>query len=191
MYSPTSASSPPPLPPPKPRTFSQKFAAGLLGACTLIWKGITWKNAKISAVLAALLITIGIFIWYFSHLVFTKSRQAVEGSFEYDFFVKEIVKDTPLFKPLEGSGNYFYHVVVSESIPINTVTYRSKAPVDEIVSYYRLYYQILNFTFIKHQFDSDAMAIFQTTRERINLFVQDQGELRQVSIEYLRVDSHS
>ncbi|WP_455205952.1 hypothetical protein [Kaarinaea lacus] len=146
---------------------------------------LTLNNAKILLTAIAFVILMLGFVWYFANLVFSKPRQALVGEFSYDWFIEDFIKDMPAFKPLETARKqYYFNLISNAKIPANIVLYESQAPVDEVVSYYRLYFEILNYSFIRHRFDSEAMAIFRNTREQYTLFVEAQDNATLVTIEY-------
>jgi hypothetical protein len=66
--------------------------------------------------------------------------------------------------------------------------YESIAPPEEIISYYRLYFEILNYTYVPHPFDSDALAMFRNTREGFTVFVSVGEKVNTVSIENYKYD---
>lgn len=149
---------------------------------------LTVRNLIIATVVAIFGAILLIFINYFSQLVFTKPKQAVEGSFAYDYFISDFVKDMPAFKPLENSVKYYFNVISNASIPAYIIRYESNAPPEEIVSYYSLYFEILNYTNVKHSFDSDALAMFRNTQEEFTVFVSAGENVNTVSIENIKYD---
>lgn len=146
---------------------------------------LTPGKVKIYAVVLVFSFIAFIYIKYFFELVFSEQRHINHNSIAFSLLINELIKDLPAFKPLEDSQKkYFYQLVTDESEPVNIVTYHSPAEADEIISYYRLYFEILNYSFVNHEFDSQALAFFKNTREGFNVFVEDNGESRKVTIEY-------
>ena len=157
----------------------------------LLWALIrlmTVRNLIIFAVVSAFTLVLFFFSSAYAHLVFTKPKQVLKGSLAHHYFVSEFVKELPAFKPLENSTQYFVNVISNESTPGNIMRYESIAPPEEIISYYRLYFEILNYTFVKHSFESDAMAMFRNTRERFTVFVSVGESKNTVSIENFKYD---
>jgi hypothetical protein len=164
---------------------------GLMFGLKLLWvlvRLLTVRNLIIFAVVSAFTVVLFIFANYFAHLVFTKPKQVSEGSLVHDYFVSEFVKELPAFKPLENSTQYFINVISNNSHPSNIMRYESVAPPEEIISYYRLYFQILNYTYVKHSFESEAMAMFRNTRQGFTVFVSVGENVNTVSLEYFKYD---
>jgi hypothetical protein len=132
---------------------------------------------------SAFAVILFIFVSCFTRLVFTKPLQVDEGSFAQAYFISEFVKEMPAFKPLENSEKYYFNFLSNGSTPANIMRYKSNAPPEEIISYYRLYFEILNYTYVKHPFDSDAIAMFRNTREGFTVFVSVGENVNTVSIE--------
>ncbi|WP_455211933.1 hypothetical protein [Kaarinaea lacus] len=149
---------------------------------------LTVRNAILSSVVSAFVAILFVFSSYFAHLVFTKPKQAVEGSAAYSYFISRFVKDMPAFKPLENSVTYYFNFISSASVPAYIMRYESNAPPEEIVSYYRLYFEILNYSYIKHSFESDALAMFRNTQEEFAVFVTVGETVNTVSIENFKYD---
>jgi hypothetical protein len=152
----------------------------------LLWllsRLLTVRNGIILSVVAVFALVMIFFSNYYAHLVFTKPKQVTQGSFAYHYFVNKFVKELPAFKPLENSAQYYVNVISSELIPVNIMRYESHAPPDEIISYYRLYFEILNYTYVNHPFDSEAMAMFRNMHEGFIVFVSEGENYNTVSIE--------
>ena len=94
----------------------------------------------------------------------------------------------PAFKPLENSGKYYFNFISNAETPAYIMRYESHAPPEEIISYYRLYFEILNYTYLKHPFDSKAIAMFRNTREGFTVFVSIGENTNTVSIENYKFD---
>lgn len=152
----------------------------------LLWmlsRLLTVRNGVTLSVVAAFALAMILFSNYYAHLVFTKPKQVAKGGFAYHYLVSKFVKDLPAFKPLENSAQYYVNVINSELIPANIMRYESHAPPEEIISYYRLYFEILNYTYVKHPFDSEAMAMFRNMHEGFIVFVSEGETYNTVSIE--------
>lgn len=144
---------------------------------------LTLRNLIISSVVSVFAVVLFIFINYFTQLVFTKPLQVDQGSLAQAIFISKFVKEMPAFKPLENSQKFYFNYISSASIPTNIMSYESIAPPEEIISYYRLYFEILNYTYLKHRFDSKAIAMFRNTREEFTVFVSVGENVNTVSIE--------
>ncbi|KPJ89136.1 MAG: hypothetical protein AMJ53_16025 [Gammaproteobacteria bacterium SG8_11] len=149
---------------------------------------LTVRNLIIASVVSTFATILLIYVFYFVQLVFTKPKQLQEGGLAYGYFMSEFVKEMPSFKPLENSVSYYFNFINGASVPAYIMRYESNAPPDEIVSYYRLYFQILNYTYIKHSIDSDALAMFRNTREEFAVFVAEGENVNTVSIENFQYD---
>lgn len=155
---------------------------GLLIGTTLL-RLITVRNIIIFSVAAAFTVILWVFVDYFAHLVFTKPQQVFKDSFSYSLFISEFVDELPAFKPLENSEEYYFNIISDSSVPVNIMRYQSHAPAEEIISYYRLYFEILNYTFIKQPLGSKAMAMFHNTHEGFTVFVATTENSNVVTIE--------
>ena len=151
-----------------------------------IVKLFTARNIYLIVTVLVFSLLLWAFIWYFAHLVVTNVREAKLGSFEYSFLISDFMQEMPVFKPLENSEKYFYHAISNANTPANIMQYESLAPADEIISYYRLYFEILNYSFMKHSFDSQAMAMFRNTREEFVIYVDKQTHSNKVIIENIK-----
>lgn len=149
---------------------------------------LTKRNFQKVVVITLVLAILWLYVSYFASLVFTKPQQVRKGSFAYTNFVRDFVKELPAFKPMEKSEKYFVNIFADGEVPVNIMRYDSEAPAEEIISYYRLYFEIVNFTYKKHSFDSDAIAIFRNTREEFSVYVESRDHWNSVSIENIRYD---
>lgn len=156
-------------------------AAKILTLCTK-------SNFQKIVVIVAMLAIIWLYVAYFASFIFTKPQKVRIGGFAYSNFVSDFVKELPAFKPLEKSEKYFINIFADGNTPVNIMRYDSDAPVEEIISYYRLYFEIVNFTYKKHRFDSDAIAIFRNTHEEFAVYVESRDHWNSVSIENTRYD---
>ena len=161
-----------------------------LGVKLLGWlrRLMTVRNMIVFSVASAFTVILFLFINYFSQLVFTKPLQLVDGGLAQAYFISKFVKDMPAFKPLENSQTYYFNFLGNASIPVNVMRYESNAPPEEIISYYRLYFEILNYTYVKHRIDSKALAMFRNTREGFTVFVHVGENVNTVSIENYKYD---
>lgn len=149
---------------------------------------LTLRKFVMFAVAAAFGLVLLIFAGYFMRLVFTKPQQVQEGGIGYALFISKFVKELPVFKPLENSTDYYFNMFTDDTDLAYIVRYQSKASPEEIISYYRLYFEILNYTHVKHAFDSSAMAIFRNTREEFTVFVSAGEGVYTVAIENVKYD---
>ena len=159
-----------------------------LKALRFLRRSLTLRNLIIFAVGSAFALLLYAFINYFTQLVFTKPLQVKEGGLAKAFLISKFVKDMPAFKPLENSQKYYFNYLSNASTPANILRYESNAPPEEIISYYRLYFEILNYTHVKHRIDSKAMAMFRNTREGFTVFVSVGENVNTVSIENFKYD---
>jgi hypothetical protein len=174
----------------RPARFTRQNRWADLGLKLLGWlrRLLTVRNLIVFSVASAFTVILFIFINYFTQLVFTKPLQLVDGGLAHAYFISKFVKDMPAFKPLENSQTYYSNFLGDASIPVNIMRYESNAPPEEIISYYRLYFEILNYTYVKHPFDSKALAMFHNTREGFTVFVHAGENVNTVSIENYKYD---
>ena len=144
---------------------------------------LTMRNLMVLAVSVAFMMVMTGFVYYFTHLVFTKPQQVKKGSLPYTLFISKFVKQMPVFKPLENSEKFYFNLVSNASTPVNIIRYESHAPSEEIVSYYRLYFELVNYAFVRNKFDDHTMAIFHNTQEEFAVFVITGRDVTTVSIE--------
>jgi hypothetical protein len=144
---------------------------------------LTMRNLVVFSVTAAFVGVMWGFVFYFSHLVFTKPQQVTKGSLGYSLFISKFVKQIPVFKPLENSEKFYFNIISNASTPVNIIRYESHAPSEEIVSYYRLYFELVNYAFVRNEFDDHTMAIFRNTHEEYAVFVTTGENVNTVSIE--------
>ena len=170
------------LPDAKPAVQNPWLMLGL----KLLWRFsrlLTVRNLVIVTVAALFAVILYIFTVYFAHLVFTKPKQVHEGGLAYSVFMSKFIKELPAFKPLENPPKYYFNIIGNADIPVYIVRYESHAPPEEIISYYRLYFEILNYSYVKHPFDTKALAMFRNTREGFTVFVSVGDGVNTVSIE--------
>ena len=144
---------------------------------------LTVQNLVFVTVTTAFAAILFIFVYYYAHLVFNKPQQAKKGSLPYTIFINKFVKQMPAFKPLEASEKYYFNIIHNASIPVNILRYESHAPPEEIVSYYRLYFELVNYAYVRNKFDGHTMAIFHNTHEEFAVFVTTGEYFNIVSIE--------
>ncbi len=161
------------------------FGLKLLG---FLHRLLTVRNLIVFTVVSAFAMILFFFANYFTQLMFTKPLQVDEGGLAHAYFIGKFVKDMPVFKPLENSEKFYFNFVSNASIPANIIRYESNAPPEEIISYYRLYFEILNYTYVRHRFDSKAIAMFRNTREGFTVFVSVGENVNTVSIENFKYD---
>lgn len=143
----------------------------------------TWRNLVVFSVVSAFVVLMALFVSHFAHLVFTKPKQVDEGGLAHRLLISKFVREMPAFKPLENSARYYFNLINNKEIPAYIMQYESNAPPEEIISYYRLYFEILNYSHIRHRFDSKAIAMFRNTRESFTVFVSVGESFNTVSIE--------
>jgi len=144
---------------------------------------VTRRNLAVLSVVSAFAVLLVLFVSHFAHLVFTKPKQVDEGGLAHRLLISKFVREMPAFKPLENSARYYFNLINNKGIPAYIMRYESNAPPEEIISYYRLYFEILNYSHIRHRFDSKAIAMFRNTREGFTVFVSVGEGVNTVSIE--------
>jgi hypothetical protein len=144
---------------------------------------LTMRNLVAFTVTTAFATVLAGFIYYFSHLVFTKPLQVKKGSLPYAIFIGKFVKDMPAFKPLEKSEKFYFNLLSNASTPVNVISFESHAPPEEIISYYRAYFELVNFAFVRNKFDDHIMAIFRNTHDEFAVFVTTGESFNTVTIE--------
>jgi len=144
---------------------------------------LTTRNLVVFTVMAVYALLMACFIYYYSHLVFTKPQQVKKGGLAYAIFISKFIKQMPAFKPLENSEKFYFNIVSNASTPVNIIHYESHAPSEEIISYYRLYFELVNYAFVRNKFDDHTMAIFRNTHEEFAVFVTSGESVNTVSIE--------
>jgi hypothetical protein len=174
--------------PPAGSTWQNRWLVLSKKGLGLLSRLLTVRNLIIFSVVSAFAVILFVFTSYFAQLVFTKPKQVVEGSVAHSFFISKFVRKMPAFKPLENSKTYYFNFISDASIPAYIMRYESHAPPEEIISYYRLYFEILNYSYVKHSFDSKALAMFRNTREGFTVFVSAGENVNTVSIENYQYD---
>ena len=144
---------------------------------------LTLRKLVIFVVMTAYTVLMAGFINYFSHLVFTKPQQLKSGSLAYAIFISKFIKQIPAFKPLESSEKFYFNIISNSSTPVYIIRFESHAPPEEIISYYRLYFELVNYAFVRNKFDDHTMAIFRNTHEEFAVFVTTGEGVNTVSIE--------
>jgi hypothetical protein len=149
---------------------------------------LTMRNLVAFTITAVFAAVLWGFIYYFSHLVFTKPLQVKKGSLPYSFFINKFVKKIPVFKPLVHSETFYFNLISNASTPVNIIRYKSQAPPEEIISYYRAYFELVNYAFVKNKFDDHTMAIFRNTHEEFAVFATTGESFNTVTIENTKYD---
>ena len=156
-----------------------------------ISKGIYYKciKTRTSAYISVFVIFSIIYVSYYLDLVFTAPVKAEISSTQYSLFVSKIIKDFPIYKPVEKSKSFSFRLGQNEAGIRDAVTFKSFVSVTEIISYYQVYFDVIRYRPVLESQWTKSFIMYRNNLHVFYISVSDNDLYRTVAIERYIVDN--
>ena len=146
-------------------------------------------KTRTSAYISAFVLFSIAYVSYYLDLVFTAPVESEIGSYQYSLFVSSIIKEFPVYRPIENSKRFSFRLGENTAGIRDALTFKSHASISEIISYYQIYFDLIKDYPVSENQWMKSLIMYGNDSQVFYVSVSDTGAYRTVVIERYIVDN--
>jgi hypothetical protein len=146
-------------------------------------------KTRTSAYISAFVLFSIVYVSYYLDLVFTEPVESEIGSNQYSLFVSDVIKEFPVYKPIENSKRFSFRLGENMAGIRDSLTFQSHASISEIISYYQIYFDLIKDDPVAEEQWMKSLIMYGNDSQVFYVSVSDTGAYRTVVIERYIVDN--